>query len=439
MKKLYPKQAQAVDFFANRLQGDVVVFPNTSKNTLDSSSVGTGKTVVACHLAKRLKAPCAVICPKSVIPSWEREMEEVGIKPEFILNYEKIRTGNTPHLHKVGKKIMTWNLPKDTIVFVDEIHKAKGPYTQNAQLIISLVGQGYRVHGMGATACEDPTEMRAIGYMLGLHSLQKDDGGKRSWYGWMKAHGCYVDDWGQWRSLSRKSIASLHKDIYGVSAHKLTVTDFPDSFKENRVFVEPIQFADTKKIIKAYDDLGITPAIVEAFIEDRSSLSNNEHVIVNILRARQIAESFKVPDLAEMAQELIGQGNSVVLFVNFKESVDALCAQLKCGRIDGGQSGNARQKNIDDFQADETHAIVVNVAAGGTGVSLHDTHGNRPRVSLISPSFSAKDHLQTLGRIHRNGAKSDALQKIMVAVDSIEENVMKSIDKKIKNMEALHG
>jgi superfamily II DNA or RNA helicase len=81
----------------------------------------------------------------------------------------------------------------------------------------------------------------------------------------------------------------------------------------------------------------------------------------------------------------------------------------------------------------------VNTCAGGTGLSLHDVNGKRPRISLISPSFSAKDHLQTLGRIHRNGAKSDAVQKILVAADSIEEAVMKSIDKKLKNLEALHG
>jgi hypothetical protein len=83
--------------------------------------------------------------------------------------------------------------------------------------------------------------------------------------------------------------------------------------------------------------------------------------------------------------------------------------------------------------------LAVNVAAGGTGLSLHDTKGKYPRVSLISPSFSAKNHLQVLGRIHRNGAKSDALQKILVAANSIEENVMKSIDKKLKNLKALHG
>ena len=87
MKALFPKQRTAADFFINAL--------SDGKSTIDTSSVGTGKTVVASHISKELGRPIAVICPKAVIPSWERELEEFGVKPLFVLNYEKIRTGNT--------------------------------------------------------------------------------------------------------------------------------------------------------------------------------------------------------------------------------------------------------------------------------------------------------------------------------------------------------
>ena len=431
MKALFPRQKGTWAFFVEKLaQGT---------STIDTSSVGTGKTVVAAAIAETLGCPVAVVCPKAVIPTWERELKEFGVKPIFVLNYEKIRTGGTPHMNKRGKMIMAWNLPKNTLVFVDEIHKCKGPYTQNCQLVISLVQQGYRVHGMSATACENPTEMRSIGIMLGLHGLNKTGNGKSSWYRWMTENGCAQDQWKQWRLMSRAKLTDVKDSIYGITGKKLTVEDFPDSFRDNRVFVEPVKFGGANKIIKAYEGLGMTPTIVQEYIEN-GTVTDSDFVLVNLLRARQLAESFKTPALAEMAEDLVGQGNAVVIFVNFRETVDALCEKLtNCYRIEGGQPAKERQQIVDAFQDDKINLLAVNIVAGGTGLSLHDINGKRPRISLISPSFSAKDHLQTLGRIHRNGAKSDAIQKILVAADSIEEAVMKSINRKLKNLEALHG
>jgi SNF2 family DNA or RNA helicase len=318
------------------------------------------------------------------------------------------------------------------------VHNCKGPYTQNAQLVISLVQQGFCVHGMSATAAEDPTEMRALGFLLGLHSLNKPEKGLSSWYGWMMQHGCYQDDWGGWKLSNRSKLTRIKQAIYGVNANKLTPADFPDSFRNNRVFVEPTEFKDLKKIDKAYEQLGLTPAIIDEYILN-GTVANSEHVLVNILKARQLAESFKVPDIVEMAEDFIDGGNSVAIFVNFTDTVNSLCGLLNCPKIDGNQNAAQRQQAIDDFQNDVAHCVVVNIAAGGTGLSLHDIRGERPRISLICPTFNAKDYLQVLGRIHRNGAKSDAVQKVLVAAGTIEEHVMKAIRTKTENLQAIHG
>ena len=428
MKTLFPKQQQAHDFFKTQhLAG---------KSTLDTSSVGTGKTIVACHLAKTLNRPVAVICPKAVIPSWQREMAECGLEPLFVMNYEQLRTGKTQWVTLHGKKTYKWHLPEDTLVLIDECHKAKGPYTKNAQIVVALISAGFKVHMMSATAAEDPTEMRATGYALGLHGLNKPEANLKSWFGWMISNGCQQNPWGAWEFIRKSKLKELNQIMYQSNVYRLTVSDFPDSFRENRVFVEPVEFTNLKKIAKAYEDLGITPEIVTQYIEN-GTVMDSDHVLVNILRARQLAESFKVNDLAEMARDLVSEGNSVVLFVNFRESAEALAAALDCKMIVGGQSAAERQKAIDDFQADDDVVLVVNISAGGTGISLHDINGERQRVSLISPTFNVKDHLQALGRIHRNGAKSDALQKILVANGTIEEVVMKAVAEKTQKLNDL--
>ena len=181
-KTLYPKQEEALRFFLRRLRaGD---------NTLDQSDMGTGKTVVGVKIAKALGRPLVIICPKAVIPAWKQELAEDNITATFILNLESLRTGKSGYVTKVGKKTFRWLLDPNTVVFVDEIHKCKGPFTQNAGLLISLVKQGYTVHGMSGTSCEDPTEMRPLGLMLGLHSGDEKVDNLKRWWPWMRMLGC---------------------------------------------------------------------------------------------------------------------------------------------------------------------------------------------------------------------------------------------------------
>lgn len=167
-------------------------------------------------------------------------------------------------------------------------------------------------------------------------------------------------------------------------------------------------------------------------------MDEDDPIIVKILRARQQCELYKVKDIATMAQDAVEEGYNVVVFLNFTESLRELSSLVGCDYIDGSTPADERIEYIDSFQRDETNLLTINAATGGTGISLHDTLGNRPRLSLISPSFNAKEFAQVIGRIHRNGAKSDALQKVMLSNNSIEEYVMEAINKKLNNMNIIH-
>jgi hypothetical protein len=78
------------------------------------------------------------------------------------------------------------------------------------------------------------------------------------------------------------------------------------------------------------------------------------------------------------------------------------------------------------------------IQAGGVGINLHDEHGGHPRVSLISPGFSAIDLRQTLGRIHRAGGQSPAIQKIIFAADSVEMRVCALVKKKLNHLDLIN-
>lgn len=434
-KTLYDCQQRTFDFFASR--------HDANKCTLDTSEVGTGKTIVAVKLASREAKKghsVVVVCPKSVIPMWEKELAEEGVSPLAVVNYEKLRTGRTPWLSKVHKKVMNWQVPAKTFIIFDEVHYCKGFTSQNSRLLIAAVQQGFLCHCMSATAAEDPTEMLALGFAMGLHAfVNPKPKGLPGITAWLMRHGCTKDPWHNWQPPREPSrLIPIKEALYDgpdSRARKLLVSDFPDSFRDNLVFVENLDFGDRNKIHKAYSECGITPAIIDEIVDGGSI--QHECLLVELLRARQLAESYKLHLIADMVEELRSENKSVVVFLNFRDSVAFLAESLghhSPALIEGGQTASGREAHIQRFQDNKTRLALVNVSAGGTGVSLHDVHGDHPRVSLISPTFNAKHHIQVLGRIHRNGAKSDAVQKVLVASGTIEEDVMEAINKKIERM-----
>jgi SNF2 family DNA or RNA helicase len=206
--------------------------------------------------------------------------------------------------------------------------------------------------------------------------------------------------------------------------------------------VDPIEFKNNKKIVREYSKLNLSAEDVRAYIEDGTMPEKGEEedelTIVKIGRAREMCEMYKIADIASMTNEAMDEGYNVAIFLNYTESIEELTALLDCKAIYGATHPDDRDEYIEQFQNDEAHCLVLNSATGGTGISLHDVQGKRPRLSLISPSFNAKEFSQVIGRIHRNGAKSDALQKVLLAHDSIEEYVMTAINRKLQNMKLIH-
>ena len=165
-------------------------------------------------------------------------------------------------------------------------------------------------------------------------------------------------------------------------------------------------------------------------------------MLVAQLRARQKVELLKVPVFEELARDAVVDGASVVIFVNFRDTLEALHKRLSGSHeisvIAGSQSGVVRDSEVKRFQKDEARICLVMTQAGGTGLSLHDEHGKHPRVSLISPSFSAIDLRQALGRVHRATGLSPSVQKIVFADGTVEMRVCKLVRQKLNNIDLIN-
>lgn len=423
MKTLYPKQEEAVQRHVRNLM--------ESRASLDTSKTGTGKTVTSSHVARVFNDVC-VVCPKIMIPAWKRELALHGVEPVFVLNYEKLRTGNTPFLSKQNKKF-TWEIPLSTLIIWDEVHKCKGAVSQNAQMLIAA--KGHHNLMLSATAAKDPTEMRALGYVLGLHSLTRDADGKVGWIKWMRQYGCRMDNFRNWVPGSLKHLVALNEVLYK-RAVRLEPKDLPNAFMDNLIITEPLAFSNTTDIKAAYSDT-VSEVLLEIVSGDRKP---EPSVLTEILRARQLVEALKVQDTCSMISDALDEGFSVAVFVGFTDTVRMFLHNFPdAATIVGGQSATEREQNVAAFQSNQKRVIICNTAAGGAGVSLHDEHGGHPRMSLINPSYNPVDMIQTLGRIYRNGAKSNAVQRILVAAGTIEEEIISAIERKSLQYDTLHA
>ena len=418
MKSLYPVQVAHADKLEQALR--------QCRAALDASETGCGKTVVAVELANRLKLPTVVVCPKATIPAWRKELDQKGLKAT-VINYEKLKTGNT-HLGRFMQRRWEWTFVtnSEALIIWDEVQRCMSMSSQNSKM---LVGSKKLYNLMlSATAAEDPTEMKALGYILGIHQI-------KDYWNWLRKHGCKPNPWGGMEFKGGpKELMKIHDQIFNNGkGSRLKVENMREHFGESQVITEPIDFGDEGEIQKLY------AAMDEEITELNSQMQddkNGAEGLVKQLRARQAVELLKIPYIVEAAEEALKEKRSVAVFVNFNASVDALAERLGTDCfIRGGQSDCERQNAIHQFQSGTRRVIICNIAAGGTGVSLHDEQGTHPRTALISPSFNAKELLQVMGRVHRAGGKSTSLQRILFAAGTIEEKIEESIRKKLKNLE----
>ena len=434
----------------------------------DLSETGCGKTYVAAWVAKQLRVPITVICPKAMITPWQRVLKSFGINTHsvnkgkaekyegaftnYVVNYEQLVRGtrcnnmveydrNRFTSRNVFEKDngITVKLPKRSLIILDEAHKCKGSNSLNSSLLITFKNQGYKVLLMSATAATMPPEMRAFGFATNLH----DGYGFRKWLSSKGSfsQGRFGEVFDMKAHKSQLGMRHIHEDLFQnqTVASRLTRMDMKAMFPDNRVFAECFDMgSNTDKINNVYEQMEAEIAR----LDERSS-NYRAHVFAEIVKARRMAEVLKVPTMVEQIVEMYRENMSPVVFVNFQETIDALKKRLsefgdEVGFVVGGQSKKVRDNEIDQFQADVKRIMLVNSAAGNAGIGLHDLNGKHARGSILSPSYSAINLVQCLGRIHRAEGKTPCIQKIMFAAGTIEERCCERVQSKLDNLDLLN-
>ncbi len=397
-------------------------------SALDASDTGTGKTYSALAVCREFGVTPAIVCPLSVMPSWQRVLKHFQMKALFVMNWEGCKTKKFTHGGFDNDEKYSWKLGKKVLLIFDEAHKAKGEYTQNAKMVIAATKQEIPLLLLSATIAASPREMRAMGFALGLHDL-------KDFRTWSLGHGCYQNQWNGWECADPKSaMQNISSEIFPAHGARMRVADLGDAFPECQITAESYPTSNVKKQNQEYQRL---LAEIEKLKEAKKQHAQAAVMTLN-LRYRQFAETCKIDLLQDLAEDHLENGLSVAIFVNFTATLEALAGKLKAVTVHGQQTGEERQKAIDAFQANKARVIVLNTQAGGAGISLHDVEGGHPRLGLVSPTYSATGLKQVLGRLPRAGGKSKAIYRLIYAAGTIEESICKSVAHKLAAISTLN-
>lgn len=394
---------------------------------MDGSDTGTGKTYTAIALCKHLNLKPLVICPKILISTWSTVCKYYQVDPYSIVNYETIKNGyhyneegykeeaEFLQINKEGKKTFKWKIPHDVLIIFDEVHRCRNKSAINGQLLLSTIDQ--KVLLISATVSDTPGNFFIFGYMLKMYKNRKE------------LSTLINESINNTIQTNNKSL--LHDLIFPDKGSRMDIKELGDQFPKNQIGVNSYLIESNKigMVNKAFRDIDEnTLRLKSANIDPEKS----QHVLAEITEARQIIEDIKLEIIKDLVLDYRENGFSIVIFVNYVESIKKLAKMLKTNCLAYGELNKEEvAQNIEKFQNNEEDIIICTFRTGGVGISLHDLYGKQ-RVSIISPSFSSTDLIQALGRIYRSGTVSPAIQRIVYCANTCEQVICNRLKEKIE-------
>lgn len=195
----------------------------------------------------------------------------------------------------------------------------------------------------------------------------------------------------------------------------------------------------------------------EAYDQGETEIVVAPNPLTQTMRLLQFASSYGTMDLVDGQEKMtlsdpsckvdalmsdIDSGDfgedSVAVCAVSRQLIELLSARLTKdkiphGLITGAQSGDERQRAIDDFQSGRTKWILFTAQAGGVGVTLTTAR----RLVMLQRPWSLVDYKQALDRVHRIGSEihDSILITDYVTEGTIEERVIEALDAKSENFQ----
>lgn len=439
-------------------QNSAYSFARHKDACLLAMDMGTGKTKVAIDLAINWRAKrILVVCPKSVIRVWFRELG-IHIPPEMdteilllnkwtaarkakevidflspikaekarwvVVNYESLRSRPLANL----ATSRSWDL-----VILDESHRIKSP-TGVTSKIVGKIGEKAtrRLCLTGTPMPHSPLDLFGQFRFLDAGVFGTSYGRFRDEFA--VTHPRFPSQVRYWRNeeeLKRK----LWEMAFRVEA--ADVLDLPE--------VQHIEIPVTlsRRAQRIYDEL--ESEFIAEVNESRTVTAG--HALVRLLRLQQITSGHIKDDHGDIQQidtakrdclkdimEDIPASEPVVVFCRFRHDLEQIREVARIKRIKYGEISGARKDlTAEGTILEETSLLGVQIASGGLGIDLTRAR----RAVYYSIGFSLGDYEQSLARVHRPGQEHPVTYYHLVADGTVDRRVVRALIKRRDVVESI--
>lgn len=441
-------------------QIEAVQFGLAHPHMLLRDDMGLGKTASAIYLAQELKERgliehCLVICcVDSLRTNWKREINKHSNLSCRVLGERITSRGNIVY-DTINKRNVELSQSIDEFFIVTNVSHIRSEDFVNAfnksktKIDMIIVDEIHR--------CNNATKSQQGKNLLNLHANYQI---------------------GLSGTLMTKDLVSYYAPIKWVTNNGLTITNFkkyyciyssddkdkkfPIDFKNFEVLQDNLDYYGlrrTKKLPEIACQLP-TKTYIDEYVdmtEEHQRLYNdvtskvhkevdlvkiyNNNLRALIIRLRQASTcptvlssksilSSKITRCVEMVENLVAQGEKVVVFTTFKEVVKTLGELLKQYEpylITGDNKVQFVDDAVDSFQNDPSKKLIIATQQKlGTGQTLTAAR----YLIFVDCPWTDFEYSQATDRVHRIGSKEPVFIYNLICPNTIDEKIAKKINKR---------
>ena len=427
-----------------------------------ADDMGLGKTVqVIAHLIReknqnKQTLPTLLIAPTSVVGNWFKEVEKFAPHLQVMIHHGNNRNKDDQTFKKEAvnydliitsftiarKDLKLLNTINWQRIVLDEAQNIKNPKAAQTKAILKLKAN-YRLALTGT-----PVENRLLDLWSIFNFLNPGYLGKQAQFRKSFEIPIQKNNDNRQSSVLKKLVEPFI--LRRVKTDKDIIKDLPDK-------VEHKQYCNlTKEQASLYE---LVVKEVSGQIEELEGMERKGLILSTLMRLKQICNhprqflqdnseftpqrSHKLERLGEMIEEVISEGESLLIFSQFTEIGEALQHYFQQSfyyntyYLHGGTARKKREKMIEEFQHENTEPslFILSLKAGGVGITL--TKANH--VFHFDRWWNPAVENQATDRAFRIGQKKNVFVHKFVTLGTLEEKIDQMIEDKKKIANSIIG